>query len=622
MKYNAKLEIFQQVEDVMKEQSSIFAPKKNRKAYDDVSPEQIERALPTIRPMIAFWRAYPDIFIDQVMKPKNSNFEFFFYQRLLLRAFARNRYVFATFTRAFSKSFLGILFQMIKCLLYPGAKVFIVAGSKEQAASIAREKVEEIFELFPAFRYETYEKKIQFQKDYVRVPFKNGSKFDVVGALESTRGGRRHSGIIEEVILVNGELLNSVILPLMNVNRRAACGGVDPNEVHKQQLYVTTAGYKDTFSYDKLIQILLWQITKGSAFILGGDYKIPVAHGLLEKDFTNEMREDGTFNEVMFDREYGSIWAGSAENSYFDSEMIDKIRTLEEAEWFNQISTSNSKTSAAMQEYYAIGIDVARMSGKKGAQTVAAVVRVKPQISSSAVKELVNIFVWEGEHFESQALQIKNLREDYNAKVIVIDANGSGVGLVDYLIKPSVKQVGGDDGGKNFVQIAPPLEVINDERYDIYSTDDSIPCLYNLKATNEMNHDIAVNVVSQLSSKKVKLLSSEKVIKTKLLNDKKTKTMSASDRTKLLKPFMLTSILKDEMMNLREDYKKDSRYSNFKRVNSKIGKDKYSAFSYVLYWIKLEEDKNFGKKKKKSNLIDAVMYSESRDSFLSKNRRR
>lgn len=36
-------------------------------------------------------------------------------------------------------------------------------------------------------------------KDYVTLKFRNGSQFDVVGALDSTRGGRRNGGLIDEV---------------------------------------------------------------------------------------------------------------------------------------------------------------------------------------------------------------------------------------------------------------------------------------------------------------------------------------------------------------------------------------------------------------------------------------
>lgn len=58
----------------------------------------------------------------------------------------------------------------------------------------------------------------------------------------------------------------------MNVSRRAANGETDPNDpTNKSQIYVTSAGYKNHFAYQKLIQLLVWQIVKpGKAFIMGG----------------------------------------------------------------------------------------------------------------------------------------------------------------------------------------------------------------------------------------------------------------------------------------------------------------------------------------------------------------
>ena len=37
-----------------------------------------------------------------------------------------------------------------------------------------------------------------FGKDYVTLKFRNGSQFDVVGALDSQRGGRRHGQILKK----------------------------------------------------------------------------------------------------------------------------------------------------------------------------------------------------------------------------------------------------------------------------------------------------------------------------------------------------------------------------------------------------------------------------------------
>ena len=61
----------------------------------------------------------------------------------------------------------------------------------------------------------------------------------------------------------------------MNVSRRTATGEVDPDEtLNKSQIYVTTAGWKGTFPYDKLIQLLIWQIVKpGQSIVLGGTWR-------------------------------------------------------------------------------------------------------------------------------------------------------------------------------------------------------------------------------------------------------------------------------------------------------------------------------------------------------------
>lgn len=163
-----------------------------------MSEERIQEILPIFTEYASLWREYPDLFVD-ILLPKDSKFNLFFYQRLFLRAAIRHKYCFATFPRAFSKSFLAVLVLVIRCILYPGAKLFIVSGTKEQGASIAKEKMEELLELIPALNNELLLKKSLFGKDYVRIQFKNGSRLDVVAARNSTRGGRRHGGLIEEV---------------------------------------------------------------------------------------------------------------------------------------------------------------------------------------------------------------------------------------------------------------------------------------------------------------------------------------------------------------------------------------------------------------------------------------
>mgnify|MGYP007045651660 FL=1 len=49
----------------------------------------------------------------------------------------------------------------------------------------------------------------------------------------------------------------------MNISRMCLDGTTQPDEtLNKSQIYITTAGYKNTFPYDKLIQLLVWEIVK------------------------------------------------------------------------------------------------------------------------------------------------------------------------------------------------------------------------------------------------------------------------------------------------------------------------------------------------------------------------
>ena len=91
---------------------------------------------------------------------------------------------------------------------------------------------------------------------------------------------------MEECVGIDQDILNEIIVPTMNVSRMIN-GQVDPNErLNKSQIYVTTAGYKNSFSYEKLLQIFCQSVAKPKdAIILGGSWRVPVVEGLLSKDF-------------------------------------------------------------------------------------------------------------------------------------------------------------------------------------------------------------------------------------------------------------------------------------------------------------------------------------------------
>lgn len=106
-----------------------------------ISEERLKAILPAARQYIAFWREYPDLFVDFLQTGEDPNrkkdLNFYFYQRVFLRVSMRYRYVYMVFPRAYSKSFLSVLVLMIRCILYPGAKLFVTSGGKERIACSA-----------------------------------------------------------------------------------------------------------------------------------------------------------------------------------------------------------------------------------------------------------------------------------------------------------------------------------------------------------------------------------------------------------------------------------------------------------------------------------------------------
>ena len=572
----------------------LFLSKNTKKT--GISEERIRAQMPIIRQYIAYWREYPDMFVEFLCGSNPENFQLYFYQRLFLRAVMRHRYAYATFPRAYSKSFLSVLILMLRCVLFPGAHLFVTTGGKEQAAGIAREKAEELCKLIPGLKNEIDWTRgaTKASKNMVEYLFKNGSKLDIIAAQQSSRGKRATGGLMEECILIDQTLLNEVIIPTMNVDRRLADGSrIEEEVINKSQIYVTTAGWKNSFAYEKLIQILIQQIIEpAEAVVLGGTWRVPVMEKLLKKSFIEELKLDGTYNDSSFAREYESEWSGDAENAFFSAEKFDKHRVLLQPEY--EYSGRSSKSA-----YYVLGVDVGRI----GCTTEVCVFKVTPQVQGASLKTLVNIYTYDAEDFEVQAINLKRLYYKYKARIVALDANGLGIGLVDFMTKSQIDPETGDE--------LPPFGVeggTSEDTLELYKKikgpEVENDALYLIKANAPINTEAHTYVQTQLASGKIKLLIDEGQAKIKLMSTKAGQNMDNDKRAEQLKPFTLTTILREQMLNLVEE--NEGVNIILKQSNRGIKKDKFSAFEYGLYYIKQEEDRK--KKKKKRNISEMMFF--------------
>lgn len=536
------------------------------------------------RKFCEYYKQYPDKFID-LIKPPNSKINLYFYQRMMLRILFRYQKVYFTFTRGTAKSFTQILALYLKCIMYPSTHLFIAAPTKLQAANISQENIEKIWEFFPLLQNEV--KNRYFSKDSTKLVFHNNSKLDVVQVAQSARGGRRNGGAIEEIVdeAMKKDTLNEVVLPLMANSRIATCGGTDPYEPHRFQYYITTAGNRQSFAFEKMKEVLLEMGAGKNSFSIGAGYELPCMHGQLDIDFVHSMKESPTVSPLGFMREYESVWTGSSESSLVSLEDINKCRVIKKPEL--KAMDKNAE--------YILSYDVARSEGIANATSALVVIKIIPRGDGTYQKHVVNIYDFEGTLFLEQARFLKQKVNDYKASMLVVDANGLGTGLVDQLVLE--------------IDENPPYEVINDDSYRQYRTGNSIPMVYALKSQRAETKasDIHNVFISSINNHDVKLLVSETAAKSEGL----VKNQANSEKDiEIRMPYTQTDLLIDEIMNL--EYKQSGNNTDVKRISRGINKDRFSALEYGLMYIHLLEKKNKTRKVERINPNDYLFFKQSK----------
>ena len=395
-----------------------------------ITTEYLERNYDDLCKWVNLFTAYPDYYLD-IIRPADSEFSLFFYQRFTLRALMRFKDIFITAPRAFSKSFITILALFLQCVFIPGRKVFMCANTKQQAAQITKEKIYEIYDHWPLLKKEIIGWELSdypgnFGKDYVTLKFRNGSVFDVVLAGDAARGGRRHGGEIDEIRDGDEESINSVVIPLVNVSRRLPNNTVNEKEPNQQIIATTSAGSKTSFAYDRLIDTFENAIIDPQhSFMFGCDWRLPAMHGLIDKQYINKLKMSPSYNAESFATEYLSLWQGSSEDAWFSYEKLSKYRKIKNPET-HAINRPDS------EQFYLISVDVGRISD----QTAVCVFRVNV-VKGKFYSTLVNLIVLgrtpQTKPFTVQAVDLKKLIALYNPREVVIDTNGLILGHVKSL---------------------------------------------------------------------------------------------------------------------------------------------------------------------------------------------
>lgn len=558
--------------------------------------ERVKEKLELYTEALNTFLVYPDILSD-IMTPFNSKFSMFFAQRIVLRCMARHRQSFCTFTRAFSKSFLADYYSYVKGMIIPHCNGFVAAATGKQAASIIKQKfVDDLWVKFPLLKNEMRRNGSQAPyvqgEDYAEFRFANGSKFDVIGG--HPRGGRRNYGVFEEIIEQDQTKVNEELLPLMNSPRIQYNGTLNPHEIQAQKMYVTTAGYQQTFAYDKCLETLCYSVIDPDHYMcLGGSYVVPLMHGRLEEQTMREILSSPSFDRGSMEREYMSRWSGARSGSVFGQNTITTLRKIVRAHYRYENCDDGS--------FYVIAADMAKDGS---ADTAVIVYRVTPGEYMFNFKT-VNLFTISSTDYEVVANELKKTIALYEATLFVYDANGIGAALRDWMNKPTRDKDGVPLPGYGIIN--PP----DSAKRDVFTYPRDQTICYEIKSGGKEGERIHRLFFSRISNGSIRFLikTGEAILKFQQ-NKSFLKAPEHTKRAKLA-PYRFMDLMEEELRNLIITDTSDNITNTMRvdRRDKKVQKDFFSAAEYGVAAVvsQIEQDYYKRRQRKKGRWADAIL---------------
>lgn len=373
-------------------------------------------------------RWYPDLFLDMI-RPETGSINLHFDQRVYLRSILRFASLYGVFPRGWSKTYLEFLAFMEVAIFYPGITLAITAQTKENAASLIKEKYTEVIKHYPLLKDEI--ESARFSKNDAEIVFKNGSRIDNLANAQTSKGQRRVRIAIEEAALLNDALYQDALKPIVEVPRYTIgkLAIADPCELNQQVNFFTTAGFRGSDEYVRSVQMvknmvdLKGDIVLGSSWFLGCWY----GRGSSKSQILKKKKE---MSMTAFAQNYESKWVGCTDNALVSINKLMECRNL----------TETASEALRDDEYY-LGVDVARSQNSNNNQSSVCVARVRRHGDNGKIMavEIVNIInIPNILNFTTQAAIVKSIQKRYKARAVVMDGNGLGAGLIDECLKETV----------------------------------------------------------------------------------------------------------------------------------------------------------------------------------------
>lgn len=499
--------------------------------------------------LVAYYRAYPDLWYDLITPETGALIKLDLDQRVELRCLARFKSTYNVKPRGSGKTLGAMLIAIHSCCFYPRVKIALSAQTRESSAKLIKEKWDELSKAFPMLMNEVY--KASFSKDVAEIEFHNGSRIINIANNQSSKGAHVQRGIMDEDNLTDEDTYLDVLEPIFTTVKRKTIGKecvVDPMENNGSINQMTSAGYRGSPAFYRCLNHYHNMVDLKGEICLGASWELPCFYGRgsTKEEILNKKRKNSA---ISFAMNYEAAWTGCSDGALVSISKLIACRNLQDCEL---------KGNAA--DEYVLAIDIARSDNDGNNQTVISV--LKPiRYPNGRVKEVctVNIHSIKGTlDFIAQVIQIKRYRKLYNNAFVVFDSNGLGKAIGDEIVKNQTDPITGE--------FLPALRIINSDV--IPELPDAEPCVFAYFAQKYDNSSIA-NFIDYVETGKLRLLVKKEQIE-----------FEENDM-----PYLQTDFFIEEVSNLQLKHLSNGGLS-IDRVVKKMDKDRFSSIQYGLWYIK------------------------------------
>lgn len=527
-------------------------------------------------------------------------------QQILINLILRFTYAMIIASRGFGKSMIVAAAICVKCILYPGLQVVIVAGNRGQSINVINKIIEEFMPASENLRNEIGSYKSTPAEAYIH--FKNGSIVKVVTARESARSARAHWIINDEFVQIKKSVIDGVIRKFKAGQRRPGFYDLPEYKNYPKEpnceTYISSAYYKYHYSWAKF-KAFFKSMAKGESYVcVGFPYQLPVSEGYYPPEQIREEMQEDDFDSIRWSMEMGSEFFGEASNAFYSYTDMEVNRTMGlpiyPPSFYQILGDPKLKYKPKENgEIRLIGMDIATQGGSKNDNTCYSVISLIPNRNMQYNRSLIYMEVKNGGHTHDQALRLRQLYDDFEADFVVIDTNGVGIAVYDALVREQV------DEERSKVYRA--WNCVNDSKMEERCKDPDAPkIIYSIKATVQFNSEAAVALRDCLRRGKISLLVNEQDAMDLLMSNKFFNKLSPEDQTMFQLPYYNTTMFINETINL-----------SYELVNGKIRvsepagmrKDRYSSVSYANY-ISSELEREILRPQKNGDIRDTFKFKQ------------